>query len=165
MAQDQEHKKEETENVQRGSFVFIEEEEDIDSPPSDLKSNFISIEEWLGSICDEDSPQKPIDEYRIGLFESEQSYTLTLVGFNSYEKDKYTTLNLVEFEPTNMYFPLPENYFRDSSRDQLLEKLIGELKGFTSTEKFKASFLSKGNVGVFETTGEIIWSNTDSGAK
>lgn len=163
MAQDQEHKKEETENVQRGSFVFIEE--DIDSPPSYLKSNFISLEEWLCSICDEDFPQKPIDEYRIGLFESVQSYTLTLVGFNSYEKNKYTTVNLVEFEPTNMYFPLPENYFRNSSREQLLEKLIGELKGFTSTEKFKASFLSKGNVGVFETTGEIIWSNTDSGAK
>jgi hypothetical protein len=87
-----------------------------------------------------------------------------LVGFNSYEKDKYTTVNLVEFEPTNIYFPLPENYFRNSSREQLLEKLIGELKVFTSTEKFKA-FLSKGNVGVFETTGEIIWSNTDSGAK
>ncbi|MDI9874946.1 hypothetical protein [Flectobacillus rivi] len=163
MAHNQEYKKEESDITVHGSFTVIED--DIDSPPSDLKSNFISIEEWLGSICDEDFPQKPIDEYRIGLFESEQSYTLTLAGFNSYEKDKYTIVNLVEFEPTNIYFPLPENYFRDSSREQLLEKLIGELKVFTSTEKFKASFLSKGNVGVFETTGEIIWSNTDSGAK
>lgn len=163
MAQDQEHKKEETENVEHESFVFIEE--DIDCPPSDLESNFTSLEAWLSSICDEDAPEKPIAEYRIGLFESEQAYTLTLVGFNTYEKDKYTTLNLIEFEPTSMYFSLPESYFTNSTREQLLDKLCSELKDFTSTEKFKASFLTKGDIGVFETTGEIIWSNTDSNTK
>jgi hypothetical protein len=52
MAHNQEYKKEESDITVHGSFTVIED--DIDSPPSDLKSNFISIEEWLGSICDED---------------------------------------------------------------------------------------------------------------
>lgn len=163
MAHNQEYKKEESDITVHGSFTVIEE--DIDCPPSDLEPNFTSLEEWLSSICDEDAPEKSIAEYRIGLFESEQASTLTLVGFNTYEKDKYTTLNLIEFEPTSMYFSLPESYFTNSTREQLLDKLCSELKDFASTEKFKASFLTKGDIGVFETTGGIIWSNTDSSTK
>ena len=119
----------------------------------------------MSHICDENIPEKPISEYRIGLFESEQAYTITLVGVNTYENGEYTTVIQIEFKPTNMYFALPESYFRNSTREQLLDKLCSELKDFTSTEKFKASFLTKGDIGVFETTGEIIWSNTDSSAK
>ena len=119
----------------------------------------------LGDLSLENIPEKPISEYRIGLFESEQAYTITLVGVNTYENGEYTTVIQIEFKPTNMYFALPESYFRNSTREQLLDKLCSELKDFTSTEKFKASFLTKGDIGVFETTGEIIWSNTDSSAK
>jgi hypothetical protein len=57
-----------------------------------------------------------------------------------------------------MYFKLPENYFKNLNKQQLLDKLTSELKNFTATEKFKNSFFAKAKAIAFESTGQTIWS-------
>ena len=64
----------------------------------------------------------------------------------------------IEFKPKNIYFNLPKPYFKNLTREQLLEKLTLELEQFLKTENFKNSFLTKANAIVFETTGHTIWS-------
>jgi hypothetical protein len=142
--------------VQRGSFQVVLDV--VEPPPPNLVSKFASLQEWLLNICEKDAPQKLISKYTVGLFESSNDYTLDLVGVNTYDEDKNRSATRIEFEPTNMYFKLPEAYYQNLSREQLLDKLTLELKDFANTERFKTSFIAKANVFVFESNGQTIWS-------
>ena len=133
-------------------------EDDVEPPPPNLISSFKTLQEWLFNICDKDKPQKPIVKYKFGLFESPNDYTVILVGINTYHEGEYRTIIRTEFEPTNMYFKLPETFYKNLNREQLLDRLTSELKRFANTEKFKTSFFTKANIVVFETNGKTIWS-------
>lgn len=80
-----------------------------------------------------------------------------LVGLNKYDKGD-TSHTRIKFEPSNMYFQLPNSEYKDLSRDQMLNKLTVQLKAFTKTEKFKSSFLAKANAIILESSGQTIWS-------
>ena len=131
--------------------------DEVEPPPSDLTSNFKTLQEWLIRICDEEKPEKSIANYNFGLFESPDDNTIYLVGVNKYNKGD-TSQTRIEFEPSNMYFRLPNSEYKSLSRDQLLNKLTDQLKTFAKTDKFKSSFLSKANAIVFESNGQKIWS-------
>ena len=132
--------------------------DDVESPLSGLASNFKTLQDWLSSICDEEKPERSIANYNFGLFESPNDNTVYLVGMNTYEKGD-TSHTRIEFEPSNMYFQLPNSEYKNLSREQLLNKLTVQLKAFANTEKFKTSFLSKANAIVFEPSGQTIWQN------
>ena len=133
-------------------------EDVIGPPPLHLTSKFNTLQDWLLNICDKDNPQKPIAKYRFGLFESPNDYTIFLIGVNTYDESQNRSVTRIEFESTNMYFKLPEIYFENLNREQLLVKLISQLIDFAKTEKFKTSFFTKADIVVFETNGKIIWS-------
>ena len=142
--------------VEHGSFEVVL---DIaEPPPPHLVSKFATLHDWLLNVCENDTPQKSISKYKVALFESPKDYTLVLVGVNTYDEDKNRSVTRIEFEPANMYFKLPEAYYQNLSREQLLDKLTFELKDFAKTEKFKTSFFEKANVFVFDTNGQTIWS-------
>ena len=139
--------------------VQIEEVEDaMGPPPPHLTSRFKTLQDWLINICDKDKPQKPISKYTFGLFESANDYTLVLVGKNTYDESKNRSVTSIDFEPTNMYFKLPEAYYKSLNREQLLAKLTSQLRDFAKTEKFKTSFFTKASTVVFEANGQTIWS-------
>jgi len=110
------------------------------------------------SICDEKKPGKSIGNYEFGVFESSDKCIIYLVGVNKYHKGDTSFAN-IEFEPKNMYFPLPKSEYKNLNRDQLLNKLTIQLRAITKTEKFKASFLSKANDIIFKSNGQTIWSS------
>ena len=141
--------------VQHGRFEVVEDV--IEPPPPHLVSKFAALQDWLLNICEKDQPQKLISKYTVGLFESPNDYTLVLVGVNTYDENENRSVTRIEFEPTNMYFKLPEAYYQNLSREQLLDKLTSQLKDFANTERFKTSFFSKATVFVFETNGKTIW--------
>jgi len=120
-------------------------------------SEFRSVREWLLSICVGNTPDKPIDTYSFGLFESPKEYTLSLVGENTYKEGENRSVTRIEFEPSSMYFKLPESEYKNLTREQVLIKLITELQEFVETEQFKTSFFTQANAVRF-TTGQIIWS-------
>jgi hypothetical protein len=133
-------------------------EDDVEPPPLHLTSRFKTLQDWLYNICDKDKPQKPIAKCKFGLFESPNNYTLVLFGVNTYDEGKNRSITRVEFEPANMYFKLPETYYENLNREQVLDKLTSQLKDFANTKKFKTSFFTKANIVVFETNGQTIWS-------
>jgi hypothetical protein len=134
-------------------------EDDVQPPPpKGLLLTFNTLEDWLSDIIDGNKPQKPISKYKLGLFEASNEYDLFLAGVNTYDANKPQSYVRTEFEPGNMYFRLPKNYFENLTRDQLLAKITSQLKDFVKTEKFRTSFLSKSNIIVFESNGQTIWS-------
>jgi len=138
--------------------VHIEETEDDVPPPPPVTSTFNNLQDWLLNICDHDKPKKSITQYKFGLFESSNDNILFLVGVNTYDEGKNRSETRIEFKPSNMYFKLPKSEYGSFNREQLMAKLIAQLKDFTNTEKFRSSFLSKANSILFELNGHTIWS-------
>jgi hypothetical protein len=160
MASGQENKKDSGKVIVQHVQIEVVED-DIEPPPPQFISKFRTVQDWLLNICDNDKPEKPIAIYKLGLFESPNDYTLVLVGVNTYEDGRNRSVTRIEFEPTNMYLKLPEAYYENLNREQLLDKLTSQLKDFANTESFKTSFFSKANIVVFETNGQTIWSKQE----
>ena len=128
-------------------------------PPEDrLTSRFATVQDWLFNICDTEQPKKSIAEYRFILYTSSIEYTLYLRGVNIYEEEKNNFITHIEFEPKEMYFPLPKSEFENITYEQVKERLIAQLKDFTTTDKFAQSFFAKADAIITEFGGEIIWS-------
>jgi hypothetical protein len=109
------------------------------------KSKFKTLQDWIYNICDDDKPAKEIAEYKFNFFESAGEYMLFLTGVNTFEEGQNRSITRIEFEPTNMYFKLRKNEYKNFNREQLKDKLTSQLKDFTNTEKFRNSFLAKAN--------------------
>lgn len=136
----------------RIEHVSIEDTtEDIEPPPPDLKPTFKTMEDWLFNVIDTEKPQKPIANYAIGLFESQNDRILFLIGLN-----KYGNNEKVDFKPLNMYLLLSKTEYKDLTREGLLDKLTTQLKDFTKTKKFETSFLAHSNSIML--SGKTIWS-------
>ncbi len=138
------------------TFVDVSVEDDV-FPPIDVPvSQASSIEQWLTGICREPGPKEPVTTYEIELFESTGQNSICLVGRHvSVHAD--TTFNRIVFRPSDMYFKLPIQTYKDLDRTALLNKLSAELTAFTQSETFQQSYLSKAPALVFRANGKRIW--------
>jgi hypothetical protein len=133
-------------------------DEDVDPPPPHLSSKFTTLTDWLLNVCEKDRPQKSISIFKFGLFESANDYTLFLIGTNTYDEGQNHSVTRIEFQPTNMYFKLPQKNYKGLNRDQVIGNLTSQLKDFAQTQMFKTSFLAQATTVVFTVNGETIWS-------
>lgn len=137
--------------------IITETEEDVSPPPPGLTKKFKNVTGWLSHLCLKNKPVETGLEYKFGLFESPGDYTLFLVGNKIDDQNENLIISSIGFEPESMYFSLPKAYFKNLNREQLLEKVTTDLKSFTTTSKFKESFLKEAKEIVFEANGQIIW--------
>ena len=156
MAQGEQNKEDTENNVVK--HVTFTQTVTLLPPPPNLKTEFKSLQDWLVNMCNTEGPEKLITEYKIGLFESSNGYTLSLTGENTYKEGSNHSATLIEFQPKNTFLKLPEYDYKNMSREQVIEKLISQLREFTHTEAFKNSFFTQANEIVFTTNGEKIWS-------
>ena len=140
--------------IKTENIVLTEEVEDVEPPPPGFKTKFKNIQNWLLKICDTDKPAKPIQTYNFGLFESPKENIIYLVGTNTYQEKNHSLIR-IEFKPSDMFFRLPDNGFKNLNREQLLDKINSQLKDFTKTEKFKSSLLAKAQLIKTEFKGEF----------
>jgi hypothetical protein len=139
------------------SQIVITEEEDVVSPPPPvLVSKYKTLEEWLVAICDNENPKASIDTYNFGVFESEGMYTVYLVGMNRYKEGNHLD-SRIEFEPSEMYFPMPKSEHEKLEREQVLDNIKAQLKDFINSEKFRNSFFARAKSINVRYSGEI-WS-------
>ncbi|MCJ0743912.1 hypothetical protein [Pedobacter montanisoli] len=135
---------------------------DVDTPPPILQSNFKNIHDWLNDICSHDQPKVEISKFEIGLIEGEdlkgnKEYMLHLIGTNTYNKANHSEIRN-DFIPKNAYFKLPKEFAQNLSHNQILDKIIAELKDFTKSNTFEQSFLTNAKEIKFSRTNQIIWS-------
>ena len=137
--------------------IAVDVADEVSPPPPGLTSNFKTVKDWLINISSDKQPQSSIATYQLGLFESTGKNTIYLVGLDKYNSGD-TSFTRIAFEPSNMYFQLPENLYKNIEREELINKLIIDIKDFANTDKFKTSFLIKADSIVFSSNGETIWS-------
>lgn len=124
--------------------LIVQAEAPPPPPPPDFISSFETLQEWLFNVCDNDHPEESITEYQFSLVETSNNDMLFLSGFNAYNIAQNTVAIRTDFKPTNAFFPLPKSEYGNLSKEQLLKRLLNELKEFTKATKFQNSFLSKG---------------------
>jgi hypothetical protein len=137
--------------------VFKSSVEMEEPPPPGFKSKFKSLTQWLTAVANGNQPRKMISKFGIGLFEAPDSYTLSLTGINTYNEGVNLQSTRIDYTPRDMYCDLQKSYYQNLNREQLLAKIVAELKSFTQTSAFKNSFLAKADNMVLETNGEVIW--------
>lgn len=129
-------------------------EEILTPPPPGFTSPFKTVHEWLFNICDSERSEKPISEYAIFLFESMENSILCLAGYNTYlEQDCESSR--IDFQPSQMFFSLPLDEYKNLSMEQIRERILIELIEFTKTEKFLSSYLSEGSLITTNFAGSI----------
>lgn len=136
------------------SHANLEMTREVFAPPppnANINSPFSSIGEWLSALCKGEQPQKAIDTYSFGIFESQDEWLLFIVGEDYSEPNKIK----IGFKPSLMYFRIPEAELKNNTREKLREKIMTQIKRFTETEEFKSSFLAKAFT--IEFSGEILW--------
>ena len=77
---------------------FTESEDDVPPPSQELKSIYKNIQDWLFHICDNESPEKSIAQYELGIFESSNENILFLVGINKYSEGENSSRTAIEFD-------------------------------------------------------------------
>ncbi len=128
----------------------------ITPPTPGFKTRFNSISDWLTAIVNGNQPQKHIAQYNIALFEVPGAYNLSLTGVNTYNEGISLQSTRIDYTPREMYCDLPPTYYQSLSHEQLLAKIVAEIKRFTGSLTFTNSFLAQGNL-VLESSGEVIW--------
>lgn len=126
-------------------YVSEIQTENPPEPPPPPRSNlrFMTLNEWLFRICETEKPDKSVIAFNFGLFETENGYTIYLIGSKEYDKDNPDWATNSDFEPSLKYYPLPPSEYRNLKFEEVLDKIKSKLKDFTKTEKFKNSFFAK----------------------
>ncbi len=74
------------------------------------------------------------------------------------KREKIILSPAIEFEPEEMYFPLPKSEFENMTYEQVKERITAGLRDFVKTDKFAQLFFVKANAIITEFDGETIWS-------
>ncbi len=128
--------------------------EEPEPPPPLWISHFKTLQEWLFKLCDTEKPGDLILTYNFGLFESKDHYTLVLTGSKQYVEFQDSVT--IDFEPTNMYYTLPQSDYKNLKRELVLDRITAQLKKFTKTDKFKNSFFAKAKAITTDFNGEDL---------
>ena len=117
-------------------------EKDPASSPTTTHSSFMTLQDWLFHLCDTERPDKSIVAYNFGLFETENGYSIYLIGSKEFDKNDSDWATNNDFEPNSKYYPLPADEYKSLKWEKVLAKIKTKLKDFTKTEKFKNSFFA-----------------------
>lgn len=121
---------------------FTQEEDDVPPPPPELASRFASVQEWLIHMIGTEQPDSSVTTYQFDLFQSGSSYTVSLVGLIAFSSGT-REVKRIHFQPSQMYYPLPESDYKGLSWQEANDKLTVQLKEFTRTGRFQNSFLAQ----------------------
>jgi hypothetical protein len=147
----------EEQHIEVKTISFTSEEDDPEPPPPNFTSKFRSLEEWLLNVIEKEKPEKHITNYKFGLFETKDEYTLCLTGINTNELSQNHTQTTIDFSPEDMYYALPKSDVKGLKREEVLERTTAQLKKFTKTEQFKHSFFIEADSITTDWNREAVW--------
>lgn len=139
--------------------TFTKTVEEVEPPEHGLTANFKNLEDWLLTLCTGEPPKALISTYRFGVFESEDSYLVFLVGLNTYGDFNHSAIK-IDFKPVHAYYQLQGNESDHLDRSQVFIKLTNDLKSFTNTAQFNNSFFAKAQLIETDFSG-TIWTNEE----
>jgi hypothetical protein len=136
-------------------FVTVVIEEEQIEPPDDVDSSFDSLHDWLSNLCSTEKPTTKIKTYNFQISQSRDRYILSVVGSNDYSLERNHIISRIDFEPSDMFFLLPQNEYEQLDYSRAIDRVRIQLAEFTDTEVFKGSFFYLAES--VNLNGEVIW--------
>jgi hypothetical protein len=102
-----------------------------------LESEFA---EWLGRVCQVETPPTSVVAYNIGLFLTETGYSAYLVGASRFDEDDGDWACEEAFTPAERYFPIPSEGFQ--TWEDVLSAVVAATRSFLNSPLAENSFLA-----------------------
>lgn len=96
---------------------------------------------WILTISKSEQIPEGIKAVNIGLVETENGYTLYMVGSNEYDAEDSDWACNEDFVPENKYLVVEGDSFNKMPWDQFLKDVVEILKNFVKSEEYKNSIL------------------------
>lgn len=95
------------------------------------KANFSN---WLNRINKTEVVSDNIIAFNFGLFESENGYTIYLIGSETFDEEDEDWATNVDFEPKEKYFELDSSWVKGKDWQQVLELSEELVKEYLNSE-------------------------------
>ncbi|RDV15471.1 hypothetical protein DXT99_08220 [Pontibacter diazotrophicus] len=102
-------------------------------------STKINFTNWLDRINKTESVSDSIVAFNFGLFETERSYTIYLIGSETFDEDDDDWATNVDFEPEEKYFELEPSTVNGKDWESVLEVSEGLISEYVNSENFNNS--------------------------
>ncbi len=106
--------------------------------PSEINNRFSN---WISKIGQDSKPGKNIIAINFGIFQTEHSYSIYLIGSTEYDIEDSDWACNEDFVPQDKYFELTKNETKGSDWTKIEELVSNLLKNYTVSDNFKNSFL------------------------
>ena len=103
----------------------------------------MTFNNWLTQICTTEKPAKSIIAYNFGLLETNNGYTVYLIGSKTYDAEDTDWATEEDFVPALRYYELPPSDFKQLKFDVAQNRVKQMVKDFMKTDTYKQSFLAK----------------------
>jgi len=96
---------------------------------------------WINRLTKSEKPTTDIVAFNFGLFETEDGYTIYVIGAKSFDEDDPDWATEVDFEPKEKYLEINPDEAKGLEWNEVLEKSKTTIEQFVSSDKFENSFL------------------------
>jgi hypothetical protein len=104
----------------------------------------MALQDWLQQLCETETPDDSIIAFYFGISEyAGGGYGIYLTGSERFDADDEDWATEDDYHPEERWFDLTDEEYNDLGWEAVLEKIIAELKDFSASEAFKASFFAR----------------------
>lgn len=104
------------------------------------------FEEWVKNINSNEKIENNIKAFNFGLFETENGYTMYLIGAKEYKENDDDWATVVDFEPTDKYFEMDKSIIKDKDWKEVLKLSTDLVSDYVKSKGFENSFLKNAEV-------------------
>jgi hypothetical protein len=108
------------------------------------------FDNWITRLAKMETPTNDILAFNFGLFETENGYTIYVIGAKTFDEEDSDWATEADFEPKDRYLEINPSETEGLEWTQVLEKVKLTVEDFVSSDKFENSFLRHAK---FITTG------------
>lgn len=100
-----------------------------------------SFEAWLDQINKTEKVDSSIIAFNFGLFESNNGYTIYLIGSKEYDEENEDWATNVDFEPKDKYLHLEKVLIKTNNWEDVLSLSTKLISNYVSSPKYNVSIL------------------------
>jgi hypothetical protein len=103
-----------------------------------FKEQFYS---WITGLTKNEKPTADIVAFNFGLFETQDGYTIYVIGAKTFDEEDSDWAAEVDFKPKDKYLEINPDETKGLEWIEVLEKVRLTIKQFVSSDKFNESFM------------------------
>lgn len=97
--------------------------------------------DWITRLTRNEKPMADILAFNFGLFETENGYTIYVIGSKTFDEEDPDWAKEVDFEPKDKYLEISPDETKGLEWNEILEKAKVTIEQFVLSDKFDNSLM------------------------